>query len=102
MNKYENAIDIVARYCSDVRSGITPRTVLTNELDILMELVEKATPKKVIETYDYRVTICPNCEEMIDADVEYYSRVYANKGKETYCIHCGQVLDWSAKGELDD
>lgn len=71
-------------------------------IERLQELVEKTTPKKVVETYDWRVTICPNCEEPIEADVEYYSRVYAKKGKETYCICCGQVLDWSAKGELDD
>ena len=42
MNKYENAIDVVARYCSDYRYGIfPPRNELHGELDTLNELIDK-------------------------------------------------------------
>ena len=42
MNKYENAIDVVARYCSDYRIGIfPPRNELHGELDTLNELIDK-------------------------------------------------------------
>lgn len=88
MNKYENAIDIVARYCSDVRSGATPRMTLTNELDILMELVERAKPKKPVKDEPSRIRLvqtyaCPNCGKFFSGRLS------------KYCYHCGQALDWS-------
>lgn len=37
-----NAIDVVARYCNEARTGhVPPRFELTNELDILMKVVEE-------------------------------------------------------------
>lgn len=95
MNKYEKAIDNVARYCSDYRTGIfPPRHELSNELDILMELVEKATPIKPIllhSGYDDGSEIrdtwdCPNCGEtfVIEDDTD----------KCNYCPNCGQKLLW--------
>lgn len=37
-----NAIDVIARYCSEVKQGhIPPRFELTNELDVLMQVVEE-------------------------------------------------------------
>ena len=95
MNKYENAIDVVARYCSDVRSGVTPRMILTNELDILMELVEKATPKKAILVHDYDgyVYECPNCH------MEFRPDYIMNHVKWNGCPYCLQRLLW---GEDDE
>lgn len=95
MNKYKNAIDVVARYCSDVKNGVTPRMILTNELDILMELVEKATPKKVTHEAAKRTSCtCPNCLNVVDL-FETKVRV-----KYDYCKICGQALDWS-KDDVD-
>lgn len=88
MNKYEKAIDAVARYCSDYRAGIfPPRNEVYKELDILNELVEIATPKKAKPLFinlpfmPYR---CPCCGHLV------------NDGKErfNYCPNCGQKIDW--------
>ena len=43
-NKEEclNAIDVVARYCSEAKRGhVPPRFELTNELDVLMKVIEE-------------------------------------------------------------
>ena len=56
-NKEEclTAIDVVARYCNEVKQGhIPPRFELTNELDVLMKVVEehfelKESKKRVLE-----------------------------------------------------
>lgn len=103
-NKEEclTAIDDVARYCSDYRTGMEkPTKELTNELDILNELVEKATPKKpeikeLIRKDNYRDGTniprfdwwCPNCH------LEHISGNDIN-----YCPTCGQALDWSGEDE---
>lgn len=84
MNKYQEALDCV--------TGIT-RKMLDNptvefskkyleSIKLLEELVDKATPKKIIrlpklKEYGYR---CPTC----NANVDYH-----------FCINCGQALDWT-------
>lgn len=52
----------------------------------LQELVEKATPKKIVG-FDYEVGyyMCPNCENGI---------LWQDIGMN-YCPNCGQMLDWS-------
>lgn len=92
MNKYEEAIDNVARYCSDYRMGIfPPRHELNRELDILNKLVEKTIPKK--PTQNVYNAYCPNCEKTL-------GRQFAIDGMNgslfsRYCPRCGQRLDWS-------
>jgi hypothetical protein len=68
MNKYEEVLlDI---------------TVLPYQFKILKELVERATPKKVIyENNDSGIGECPNCRERIFTP--------------DFCPNCGQALDWS-------
>ena len=101
MNKYENAIDVVARYCSDYRTGIfPPRNNVYRELDTLFELVEKATPKKPIFNND--ILKCSKCHQELDC---FYVRCECKAKKETlifrerssynYCPNCGQKIDWS-------
>lgn len=53
-------------------------------LNILKELVDKATPKKFNHITEGSV-YCPNCDKMLD---KMYSRHYK------YCPECGQKLDW--------
>lgn len=95
-NKYQEAIDIVARYCSDYRMGIFPsRHKLSNELDILKELVDRATPKKVklmedyyfpeTNDYDYTSGYCPYCGTGVCRDETHIPN---------YCSNCGQKLLW--------
>ena len=93
MNKYEKAIDIVARYCSDYRMGIfPPRNKLSNELDILDELVARATPKKLVKYEELSCAnyLCPICENAYGDNVN-------NRKYIKYCPICGQRLDWSDK-----
>jgi hypothetical protein len=54
-------------------------------LEILEELAERDTPKKVEigTSKNYKFPICPNCKVELNG-------VYRNK----YCKKCGQRLDW--------
>lgn len=58
MKKYQEALDIVARYCSDSKHGIR-RFELSNELETLKELVDRATPMKPI--VKNMKLYCPRC-----------------------------------------
>lgn len=62
-------------------------------LEILEELVERDTPKKVKigTSKHFKFPICPNCKTELN---EYYK--YANK----FCKECGQRLDWSKEEEV--
>jgi hypothetical protein len=81
MNKYQEALNRIAKYC-----GVNNGSMLEDDLKTLQELVDKATPKKPIEEidsyddFDYSVDYCPNCKNEVD---------------DTYCPACGQKIDWS-------
>ena len=83
MNKYQEVLNRIAKYCR-VNNG----SMLEGDLNILQELVDKATPKKpIISSYDefgcvdfYEHHYCPNCKNKVD---------------EAYCPACGQKIDWS-------
>ena len=51
-------------------------------LDLLQELVDKATPKKPTKS------VCPNCDSW-----DIYSEEFDNK--YNFCPNCGQAIDWS-------
>ena len=55
--------------------------------DILQELVDKATPKKIkLFPNSFYIKICPNCGSTLET-------------RRNYCDECGQKLDW---GEDND
>ncbi len=110
MSKYETAFDTVARCCSDAKYGIY-RKEITNELDILYELVKKETARNVVVsfvTYEtdsnnnlFTRTIdtyhCPNCGELLG-----YAKVLCNEPDDYFevkyiehCQQCGQKLNWN-------
>ena len=65
-------------------------------LHILEELVEKATPKKPSEASaseldGYCDWICPTC-----------GRTHLNDCQLEYCSYCGQKIDWSDYGKYLD
>jgi predicted Zn-ribbon and HTH transcriptional regulator len=78
MNKYERALKKVVKE--------TNGTAI--EMLLLLELVERATPKKVhYEYYEPHiggVAECPNCKLELDHEEEF-----------AHCNDCGQALDWS-------
>ena len=79
MNKYQKALDNVS-----AEWGTSDR-----DIDILQELVEKETPKKVILSNSrYR---CPNCDGILAFD---YTGICL-ECQNVRCGGCGQALDWS-------
>lgn len=86
MNKYEQAL-------KNVRAELR---VSNSDIDILQELVNRATPNRVkqiedhyfAETYEYDYTSgnCPHCGANVYCD-EYNT-------EPNYCFNCGQKLSW--------
>ena len=63
-------------------------------LDLIQELVEKATPKKGVwkcDNFGDGTLCCPNCKKPI---VNVWSKA---DYKPNYCHYCGQALDWRDK-----
>ncbi|MDD6467146.1 MAG: hypothetical protein PUF50_03085 [Erysipelotrichaceae bacterium] len=99
MNKYQLALNEVIKFMGrEDCAGIYSKHYQGSAEDVLMELVERATPKKPIEktlirndNYRDGTNIprydlwCPNC------NLEHIS---ANDIR--YCPSCGQKIDWSA------
>lgn len=102
MNKYKEALDNIEYYLCELE-GIKTQVgnvhcIYDENLEVLKELVDKATPKKPDyegDGYDdngqmiYDTWICPNCGKRYEVDYDDYD----------YCPNCGQALDWS---EEDD
>lgn len=88
MNKYQEALDKIAKHTNNPRSMYF--NLGANEpkkyLDLLQELVDKETPKKVLR-YKSQVYIslpkCPICKTI------------PHTCTQKYCDECGQALDWS-------
>ena len=65
-------------------------------LNILKELVDKATPKKLKSKTDKDgrlLWVCPNCG---DVYMKFWSDVETISCRK-HCDECGQSLDWSDK-----
>ena len=97
MNKYQEALDYAKKHLDSKHD--------LKKVEVLQELVDKATPKKPIlsdtwkdeeqtDIYDENgvidpiISICPNCKKYGIFDFEYGE-------KFNYCKHCGQAIDWS-------
>lgn len=65
-----------------IKSNYPPSnySMLREALDLSIELLEKATPKKPNWIYDDE-PLCPYCGEVLD-------------GTEEHCDECDQRLDW--------
>jgi hypothetical protein len=88
MNKYQEALKTIEKSCISVAMEFNFGKLFEEDekaLSNLQELVDKATPKKLIYSNDplfaYMV-FCPVCSKSIP---------FTN----SYCGHCGQKLDWS-------
>ena len=65
-------------------------------MDLMYELAEKASPKKPIEAdaseeNSYCAWLCPTC-----------GRTHINNYPLNYCSDCGQKIDWSDYGKYLD
>lgn len=102
MNKYQEALDRILNDDYDFPHdfyGEDKATQIDCDIDTLQELVDKATPKKVIklkkEQYGYTHQ-CPVCEQLVGTIVMSRNNEFSPYIEENdYCCSCGQALDWS-------
>lgn len=95
MNKYQKALSLVIELI-EIDNGCAGIFFKYNgemfeAIDILKELVEKATPNKPILVHDYDGLVfeCPICHE------EFRPDTIMNHVKWKGCPYCLQNLDWS-------
>ena len=72
-------------------------------LDVIQELVDKATPKKPIAEYvvDGRYCVCPECGALLDEECLLKTYKCLREGHQ-YCHVCGQAIDWSEEDGSSD
>ena len=91
MNKYQKAYQ---RLTNRIYKNDNIEEVY-KDLEILGELVDRATPKRPIGKHtDYR---CPVCSTRVRSGKGSSSRT-----KDTVCRKCFQVLDWSKEENCDE
>ena len=91
MNKYREAKSRILNTLCRIVSFDTYDKQFKKDFQTLEELVEKATPKKPLEVFEFEFDVhlfgnCPICGEGCNSGMKY-------------CGRCGQALDWS---EEDD
>lgn len=89
MNQYQEAIKVI-------KSNYPPSnySMLREALGLSIKLLEKATPKKVLNEGDGEYTHkCPNCLYGVGTIVVDDLGKYIEH--DDYCSTCGQRLDWS-------
>ncbi len=92
MNKYQKALDYLAensmfetveRRGREIWKDVTPEGIEAQEL--LQELVDKATPKKVVDKPPFKsFGWCPNCNYSVN-----------RRNHLKFCGLCGALLDWN-------
>ena len=102
MDKYKEAQSKIARTLVRIIGYPTFASQVEKDFDVLDELVEKATPKKVLkrETNGQEIKVgngtfklatmwyCPSCKNWISPSTSVNN-----------CGHCGQAIDWSEEDE---
>lgn len=95
MNKYQEALTNIGYSASHLNNHIYECDDICDEYvddiltdcDLLQELVDKETPKKVKPfPNSFYIKTCPNCSSALET-------------KRNYCDNCGQRLDWSNTNE---
>ena len=82
MNKYQRAVNNIVTYYGLLN---VTKEHYQELADTLQELVDKATPEKVIKWLsDGSMACCPWC----------HGAEYAEE-RHNYCHFCGKALDWS-------
>ena len=119
MSKYQEAKDNIVNTLARQIDYKTYKNLYSKDFDTLQELVDKATPKKIIYEdigYDHYKNvnvygcICPSCGlhiiEFTDDDVStdsddietmFNSSMvhHGHQGLNNFCNRCSQAFDWS-------
>lgn len=92
MNKYREALNRLRENDYFDEDGNCDCDLVEMDLELLQELVDKATPKKIVyinnKITNLPVSKCPNCG-IIEVFLENFN----------YCHNCGQMLDRSDKND---
>lgn len=83
MNKYQEALDFLRNKAKT--SSKSDYEILLFHLDVIEELVDKATPNKPIYNEEIDEYRCKQCGHLV---IEGWRA-------KNYCSNCGQALDWS-------
>lgn len=86
MNKYQSALTNLHNRA--MRGGDRDGKII-KQTKTLQELVNKATPKKVIFENNGEELLCPNCY------IDLMGSINDPDHDPYYCFECGQALDWS-------
>ena len=94
MNKYQEQLNqIIKEYyqLGDIIHDLYKYADYPDNIkcDLLKELVDKATPKKLHKKANLTNKICPTCYLIFSLDK------YDRHEKNNHCHNCGQALDWS-------
>lgn len=84
INFIENKVQIDVRFCTDEEVKTTIEV-----FNLACVALRKQIPKKAIDD-GLQFAICPECGASVNKDIE---QVY--NGETSYCVCCGQALDWS-------
>ncbi len=99
MNKYQEAYETIEsieiyEYAGARFPTFEMKTDYKGDLDVLKELIDRATPKKVKVVPSDRLRfdgLCPNCDRpLFDG-----SDMFFKEKRYQFCDYCGQKLDWS-------
>lgn len=94
MNEYQKSIEVIDTLlhlmCGEEREdGYKPTMEeMSKSMYLLQELVERATPKKLVATRHTRR--CPSCNRQM-SDI---NNAHPNM---KFCPNCGQALDWEMR-----
>lgn len=107
MNKYQEAFERVTNWFhayKDKDGVLVQEQHITDNYkekkEIIRELVDKATPRKVIITTEYypndmwRYVECPHCGDKLLGCYDNLDNELCNIYEMNYCPNCGQKLDW--------
>lgn len=93
MNKYQEALELLKEYRIGVELNVVDKinynARLEKIIDLLQELVDKATPKKLYTKSNMTNKICPSCHLIFGLDK--HDRYEEHK----HCPNCSQAIDWS-------
>ena len=79
MNEYQEALDFAKKHLDSKQD--------LEKVEVLQELVNKATPEKAKPMYLPLVSTpyrCPCCGALVKSEIEEFN----------YCHNCGQAIDW--------
>ena len=94
LNRRESLFELNAFTVKQILLEVPTQTPMTDEVNLIQELVDRATPKKPIVRANNSVVgfedLCPNCGAHLLTS-------FISKADYQNCHKCGQKFDWENK-----